>query len=459
MDINPLKSVASWIEAVRGDLEASGCLTFEPGSDGYARTLRLWNGAVEHKPGLVAHCLSAADVQAALRTAQVHGALISVRGGGQDWIGRSVLDDGLVIDLSDMRQVSLDLDAKQATVAGGATAGDLSAAMASCDLAAVTGNTGDVGMAGLVLGGGYGPLQTRFGVASDSLLGADVVLADGRMVTADAAENSDLFWALRGGGGNFGVVTSMRLRLHTVGTIMCGTILFPWADAGSVLQGYAAIMPSAPDELAVSVVMSVGPNGNPVLVVAPTWSGDPAAAPEIMQRLQRFGTPIMSKIEPMTVGEILAVLSTQLPGGRHYAVATRWIGDLSADVISTLMTAYEARTSPLSRVIVHHFHGPGSRVPSDATAFGMRQEHFTVLTYSAWEEADVARAPSHRTWASDLSSGLVPLALPGGYANLLGPDNADQIQAAYGANGPRLRDIKTKFDPANVFSSALPLPA
>jgi FAD binding domain/Berberine and berberine like len=458
MDTEPVEPAAFRMTAIREDLEASGCRAFEPGSDGYARAVRLWNGAVEHKPGLVAHCLSTTDVQTALRAAREHGVPISVRGGGQDWAGRSLRDGGLVINLSDMRRVSLDLEAKEATVAGGGTAADLSTAMAYYDLAAITGNTGDVGIAGLLLGGGYGPLQTRFGVASDSLLSAEVVLANGRVVTADASENSDLFWALRGGGGNFGVVTSMRLRLHAVGTIMCGTILFPWADARSVLQGYSKMMASAPAELAIGVAMSVAPDGNPILVAAPIWSGDPTAAPEIMQRLQGLGTPLMSRIAPITFGEILGVFSGQLPSGRHYAVATRWIGDLSPAAISALMAAYEGRTSPLTRIVLHHFHGAGSQIAPDATAFGMRQEHFTILIYSVWEAADAARAAIHRGWASDLSSGLAPLALPGGYANLLGPDDSDQIAAAYGANGQRLREIKKKFDPENIFSSAIPLP-
>ena len=263
------EALASWIPAVRKNLEASGGQAFETGSDGYEHAIRLWNGAVQRRPGLVVQCFSATDVRTALMAARDHRVPISVRGGGQDWAGRSLINGGLVIDLSGMRQVSIDLKAKEATVAGGATAVDLGNAMASCDLAAVTGNTGDVSMAGLILGGGYGPLQTRFGVASDSLLGAEVVLADGRILTADASENSDLFWALRGGGGNFGVVTSMRLRLHAAGTIMCGTILFPWAEAASVLQGYAAILASAPEQLAIGLAMTVGPDGDPLLVVAP----------------------------------------------------------------------------------------------------------------------------------------------------------------------------------------------
>lgn len=458
MNPESLEPPSLQLNAIQDELESCGCSAFQPGSQGYVQVVRIWNGAVEHRPRLVAQCRSVTDIQAVLRVAKKYGIPISVRGGGQDWVGRSLRDGGLVIDLSGMRQVSLDLSAREATVAGGATASDLSTALASCELAAVTGNSGDVGMAGLLLGGGYGPLQTRFGVASDSLLGAEVVLADGRSVTANASQNNDLFWALRGGGGNFGVVTSMRLRLHTVGTIMCGTLLFPWSDAQSVLRGYASIMATAPPELAIGVAMSVAQDGNPILIVAPIWSGDPTAAAAIMQRVRDLGTPFMSRIAPMTFGEMLSVFSGQLPGGRHYAVATRWIGDLPADTIAALVTAFESRTSSLARIVLHHFHGPGTRIAPAATAFGMRRKHFTVLIYSAWEAADAEHAAIHRGWAADTSAGLAPFALPGGYANLLGPGDATQVAAAYGANGPRLSELKEKFDPENTFSSAIPLP-
>jgi FAD/FMN-containing dehydrogenase len=447
------------MHAVRTELSALGVRNCENGSDGYRRALRLWNGAVRREPALVVPCLSAVDVQTALGVARHNGAAVSVRGGGQDWVGRSLLEGGLAIDLSGMRTVAIDVAAKQATVAGGATAADLCHSLEGSSLVAVTGNSGDIGMAGLILGGGYGPLQTKFGLASDSLLGAEVVLADGRIVTTDAQEESDLFWALRGGGGNFGVVTSMRLRLHELDALLCGTILFPWAEARAVIGGYAAAMKAAPAELAASLVITVGPDGEPALVVAPAWSGDPAEAPGLMRRLQGLGTPSMSRIAPMRVGDLIGSLSEQLPAGRHYEVATRWFDDLPPDAIEALIAGFEARTSPLIKIVIHHLHGAGVEVAPDATAFGMRRKHFTVLAYSAWDGADAGNAPRHRGWATTLSRTLEPLALPGGYGNLLAPGNTGQTAQAYGNNGPRLRAVKRKYDPENVFSSAIPLPA
>jgi len=355
-----------------------------------------------------------------------------------------------------MRRVLVDLAARTAEFGGGAMAADISAAIGSLDLAAVTGNAAAVGMAGLITGGGYGPLTTRLGMASDSLLQAEVVLASGEVVQADATRNADLFWALRGGGGNFGVVTSMRVRLYAVGTILSGTILFPWKDAQSVLRGYADSVSSAPDELSLAVAMSVTPDETPIVVLAPTWSGEAEEGRRIVTRLQSFGTPFMTKFEPTTFGQILAFADTQLPPGRRYDVRTRWMGHLSADAIATLVAAYENKTSPLSRIVLNHFHGAGTRIASNESAFGMRREHFTALIYAAWEP-DAGDAALHRTWAVNLSSSLTAFAEPGGYANLLAPDALDQIAAAYPGNEIRLAELKRRFDPDNVFS-AIPLP-
>ncbi len=203
----------------------------------YAQARQIWNGAVTAQPALIATCETRGDVRAAVRAARVHGLPLSVRGGGHDWAGRALRDQGLVVDLSAMRHVEVDPEASVATLAGGATVRGIIAAATPYGLVAVTGNCGSVGMAGLTLGGGYGLLTPRFGLALDNLLSAEIVLADGRCITADAHEHPELFWALRGGGGNFGVVTSLRIRLHPVGTLLGGLILFPWSEAHAVLQG------------------------------------------------------------------------------------------------------------------------------------------------------------------------------------------------------------------------------
>ena len=381
---------------------------------------------------------------------------MSVRNGGQDWVGRALRDGGLVLDLTSMRQCSVNVEALEATVSGGVTVADLNAAAGRHALAAVIGNDGAVSMAGLVLGGGYGPLMTRFGLVSDNLISAEVVLADGSVVSCDTNRDPDLFWAIRGGGGNFGVVTSMHLRLHRVGQVLSGSIVFPWGDAPAALERFSELMQTAPDELAGSAVLSVGPGGNPVVVISPTWSGDPEYGRQIVSEIESFGTPIVSKVGAMAAADLLTLTDGKLVSGRGYQVATRWLSDLSSNIVTTLIGAYNDRTSPCSSVIVHHFHGAGTRIPPADTAFGMRQPHFTTLIYGAWEAAH-EDGTNHRRWARGLSSKLSDYALPGGYANLLDDDARDQIGSAFGPNRQRLLKLKARFDPGNIFS-AIPLP-
>jgi hypothetical protein len=428
------------------------------GEDAYPRVRQIWNGAVEHQPAVFALCETVGDVQTAVRTARTHNLPLSVRGGGHDWAGRALRDGGLVIDLSGMRHVEIDAAETVATVVGGATGTDVIAAANPYGLAAVTGNVGAVGMAGFLLAGGYGPLTTRFGLAVDNLLAAELVLADGRLVRADTSQNQDLFWALRGGGGNFGVVTSMRIRLHPIGKLLAGIILFPWSQARSVLSGHAEILSSAPDELSVLAGELTGPDGSPVLFLGPIWTGEPAKGEEFITRLQTLGTPIASQIAWMSLADLLGLYDAQVVNGRHYALQTRWLADLTPEVISALVAGGAARTSPCSIIALHHFHGVGTQVAADATAFAMRRDHFMVEIIAAWEPSARAEAAVHRQWMNDLSKALAPHALPGGYSNFLAPDAHEQISSAYGDNARRLCDLKRQFDAVNVFSSATPLP-
>ncbi len=452
--IGPLDS-----SALRDHLTEAGCQVFAKGSDVYTNACRIWNGAVKHEPALVVRCSSASDVQLSLKATKAYRFPVSVKGGGHDWCGRAIADGAVVLDLSAMRRVSADKNWKEITFAGGAVSSDVVAAAQAAGLTVVTGYSGAVGMAGLLLGGGYGPLTTRLGLVADSLLEAEVVLEDGRLVTANKTTNADLFWALRGGGGNFGVVTSMRIRAHAIPTLMSGLIMFPWADARAVLRGYAAMMESAPDELSVAAVLSVAPSGDPIVALAPTWTGDPEQMPPFIARLQSLGTSFMTRIDPMTIGQMLSGYDdAQVVDGRYNFVQTRWLHTLSDDAIATLTAAFEARESRFSSVVLHHFHGAGPRIPPESTAFGTRNEHFTALIYSTWEQSDEINSERHRAWGKDLCAQLAHHALPGGYANLLAADSHEQIEAAYGSNARRLREIKLKYDPSNTFSSAIPLP-
>jgi FAD/FMN-containing dehydrogenase len=427
-----------------------------PGDPHYAEARQVWNGAVDRYPLAIVSCETAGEVATAVRTAGEQGLPLAVRGGGHDWAGRSLREGGLVIDLSAVRRIGIDPTAKIAIVGGGTRGIDLIAAAARYGLAPVTGNCGTVGMAGLTLGGGYGPLSPRYGLAADNLFSAEVVLANGRRVKANAVDHPDLYWALRGGGGNFGVVTSMRIRLHPVRGVLTALILFPWAEAANVLRRYAEVAAGASDELSLTVGLIPKPGGEPMLFLHAVWCGDPALGEPILDRLSRLGTPAIARIEPMTCADLVGMFDAQVVRGRHYAIQTRWLPELTHDAIDWLAAAGASRTSRYSMLVLHHCHGAPTQVPPRATAFGLRRDHFMIEIIAAWDPRD-GHDDLHRRWARRLSDVLAPGALPGGYPNVLGPDENEQIARAYGDNLPRLRLIKRRFDPDRVFS-ATPLP-
>jgi hypothetical protein len=287
----------------------------------------VWNGAVRRRPAVIAFCKQPEDVQAAVRAARRHGLPLSVRGGGHDWAGRALRDDGLVIDLTGMRHVAVDSRALVATVAGGARVKDVAAAAGAHNLVAALGNCGTVGMAGLTLGGGYGPLSGTCGLAADNLLGAEIVLADGRRVTTGPDAEPELLWALRGG-GNFGVVTSLRVRLHPARDMLAGSIIYNWNKAGAVLRRYAAFAATAPDELGVAVGVMSSPDGEPGITVVPRWNGERCRGERVMEDLRAFGTPRSAQVGPMTYTELLAGWDAWVDAadGCHWEVRTCWRG-------------------------------------------------------------------------------------------------------------------------------------
>lgn len=429
------------------------------GDDDYARTRQIWNGGVESEPALFVLCETSTDVQAALRSARRQAIPLSVRGGGHDWAGRALCPNGLVIDLSRMRQVIVDPHSRTAVVSGGAQLKDVATAAAAHGLVAALGNCGAVGVAGFTLGGGYGPLNGRHGLAADNLLSAEVVLADGRCVTTSPDQEPDLFWAIRGGGGNFGVVTSMLIQLHEARHLLAGLIAYPWSEAEAVLSRYAAFAADMPDELGVPAMMTSGPDGQPAITLVPVWNGDKPQGERAMEQLQALGKPQFVHVGPMTYAEILAPIDAQLAEAAHchWELRTRSLPALMPGAIDAIIKSVAGKTSPHSAVAFHHFHGAATRIPAEAIAFGMRQEHFMVEIIAAWEP-DADDGVAHRRWAQDLWQSLAPFALPGGYANLLGPNDREQAASAYGGNAARLRALKRRFDPDGVFASAIPLP-
>ena len=296
-----------------------------PGDALYAATMAIWAKPMGRKPRAVAHCETPGDIQLAIRSARDCDVPLSVRGGGHDWVGRA-LCDGIVIDLSDMNTVVVDSDNRVARIQGGARASHVVAAADSFGLAPVTGSVGAVGMTGLTLGGGYGPLIGRFGLALDNLLAAEVVLADGRFVVADPDNERELFWALRGGGGNFGVVTAMRYRLHNLPSVSSGMLIYPFAEAKAVLEGCADILASAPEELTAQLGLVVGPDGTPVVMIVPTWCGPPQAGEAPLARLFKLGTLLANTVAVIPYGASLTVFES---------VPRQWAPDIHGDVLAS----------------------------------------------------------------------------------------------------------------------------
>ncbi|MET7708248.1 FAD-binding oxidoreductase [Micromonospora sp. NPDC005413] len=429
----------------------------EPGDSGFATTTRLWNGAVERTPALVAPCLNADEVADAVRIAARCHLPLSVRSGGHDWAGRALREGGLVLDLTGMRAVRVDPDAATVTIGGGATAAEMLAAARPYDLVVPTGTVGDVGIAGLTLAGGYGPLCGRFGLTLDNLLGAEVVLADGRRVTADARHDAELYWALRGGGGNVGVVTELRYRAHRLPGVLAGMIMFALAEAPAVLRGYGALVAEAPDELTVMTGFLPGPAGEPVIFICPFYSGpDLDAGLPWMDRLRALGTPLVDQINPMPYADAMRMFDGGMVDGNHYLLRTRWLPALTDGAVDTLVAAARQVSSPFSAVAVHHFHGAATRVRLADTAFGLRTDHLMTEIIAAWAPGEPAGP--HREWADRTSAALAPLALPGGYPNLLAPEETDRVRLAYGANWARLRRAKRHYDPRDLITAVPTLP-
>lgn len=438
---------------VRRAVSSDQVLTSGPA---YEASCALWNGAVTRRPAVVLRCAEPADVQAGVRAARDLGVPVSVRAGGHGWTGSALTEGGLTIDVTRLRRETADARAAVADLQGGATAGDLVGAAQPHGMVAVTGTVDAVGMVGLSLGGGYGPLTGRFGLALDNVLSIDVVLADGSLITTDAEHEPELFWALRGGGGNFGVVTSMRVRLHTLPTILTGMIMFPWAQATSVLKALDEPLLRGPDELTVQCGILTGPTGDPVVFVAPTWCGEATQGERALEQLTRLGDPLVAQIAPTTVADMLAQTGSMFPTGRHVEIRPRTVPGLTSGMTDALVAGGEAMTSALSAVSLHSLHGAAARVPVEDTAFGVRSPHLLVENIAIWEPGD-GGAAEHRAWVRDLSDALAREALPGGYVNLLGPDEANQISHAYGPNRDRLLAVKSRFDPEGIFS-ATPLP-
>src|SRR5262245_30757532 len=369
-----------------------------PDDEPYAAATAIWARPTGRMPRAVVHCRTPEDVQLAILAARSCDLPLSVRGGGHDWAGRA-LCEGIVIDLSNMNGVVVSSANRTAQIGGGARAVDVLAVTDPRGLVAVTGTCAAVGMAGLTLGGGYGPLIGRFGLALDNLVSAEIVLADGRIVTADDDHEAELFWALRGGGGNFGVVTEMRHRAHELPNVLSGMLVYPFSEAKAVLERCAEIAASLPEELSVQLGIVGSPDGPPVVLIVPTWCGLPGQGDARVAPFLKLGTLLDSTMDAVRYGTSLAVFDPFIVNGQRTFMETCWLPALGGAGIDAFIQAMEAAVSPGCAVLTHEFRGAAARVPAQATAFGLRRDHVLVEILAQFaDRSGPLEQERHRRW-------------------------------------------------------------
>jgi FAD/FMN-containing dehydrogenase len=411
--------------------------------------VRPWNAQVRQRPAVIARCRTTDDVQTAVLAAQSAGLPLSVLGGGHDWAGGAIRDGGLLVDLSAMRQVTI--EGTVARVAGGATVSDVLDAARPHGYAAAVGTVSSVGFAGLTLGGGYGTLIGVVGLGIDNVLSAQVVLADGRVVTADPQHEPELFWGLRGGGGNFGVVTELRTRLHPHAEVTTGMIAFGWEQAESVLRGWRDLMASADDALDVMFGAMHTPAGL-VLFTSPTWAGDPAHSNKQIARVRALGEPVLEDLGRRALADAVHAMDELFPRGGNYHLSSRLLPGLTDAAIDDFVHAGDAMPATCA-LNVHHSHGAATRVATAETAYQYRDEHLVVEILGSWTDGDGA---AESAWVRDTARRMDAYALAGGWTNLMARDDP-RVADAYGSNTDRLLAVKAHYDPDEVFM-AMPVP-
>jgi FAD/FMN-containing dehydrogenase len=422
----------------------------QPDQAGYDEARKIWNACIDKRPGLIARCTGVADVMHAVTFARAHDLLVSVRGGGHNVGGRALCDAGIVVDLSGMRGVIVDPKARTARVQAGARLADIDRETHVHGLAVPAGVVSRTGIAGLTLGGGVGWLVRKYGLTCDNVLSFDVVTAEGKPLTASAESNQDLFWGLRGGGGNFGIVTSFLFRAHPVSTVLGGLVVYPRDQAGAVLRHYRDFMVTAPEDLTAYAGLVTTPDGMPAVAVIPCYSGDLETGSRVLAPLRSFGTPLVDAVAPIPFPQMQKLLDGAFPDGTYNHWKSTFIKALTDDAIEVILAHANRALSPLSAVVVEFYGGAPGRVGPGDTAFAQRQAEYDIGIMAQW--TDPADAERNTAWARDMYAALSPYSSGGHLLNFLSEEAPDVIQAAFGRNYGRLVELKNKYDPTNFFS-------
>ena len=421
-----------------------------PGDVGYDDARRIHNGLIDKRPSIIARCRTTTDVVAAVARARKEGLEISVRGGGHNVAGKAVTDGGLMIDLSPMKDIVIDAATRTARAQPGLTWGEFNMATAEHGLATTGGVVATTGISGLTLGGGFGWLQGKYGMSVDNLLAAEVVTADGQVLNASDNENSDLFWAIRGGGGNFGVATSFTYRLHPVTTVLGGPAAFPLAAAGAVIDTYRRLAKDAPDELGVQCGLLTGPDASTKLAaVVVCHCGDLDQAEADIQPIRKLGTPLLDGIGPQSYVDRNRQLDDSFPAGALNYWKSAFFTDLSDAAAQLLVDRFEQCPSPMTVCVLESMGGAASRVAPTATAYPHREPGHNLLLLSQW--TDPADTEQNIAWTRETFEALQPHMANRRYVNYLAADDAGYTRDAYGTNYERLVELKRRYDPDNVF--------
>lgn len=426
-----------------------------PGSEGYDQARTVWNGMVDHHPAIIARCKGVADVMAAVNFGRELDLDVSIRGGGHNVAGHAVSDGGMMIDMSAMRSVAVDPSRRTARVEGGATWADMDRETTAFGLATTGGVISDTGVAGLTLGGGIGWLVGKHGMSIDNVLSVELVTAAGEFVTANESQHADLFWALRGGGGNFGVVTAFEFQLHPVGLVTGGLVLYPASQAREVLEFYRTFTSSLPDELIAYYVIASDPeSGARVCGMHVCFSGDPDEADDVFASLRAFGEPIFEQIEVMPYQVWQSANDALFPAGRHFYWKSNLYRAISGDLADAIVEyGVDAPTAECT-VAIENYHGAFNRVDPTATAYPHRDINYQVMAIGATDLAAYDEAV--KQWSRSVFDATEPYSKGSHFLNFNvfdGADRAKRVRAGYGLNWERLVEVKRRYDPTNFFKA------
>jgi len=424
--------------------------SFRPGEQGYDLARTLPNAMIDRRPAVIARCAGAADVIECVRFAREHDVLVAVRGGGHSIAGKSVCDGGLVIDLSAMKGIRVDPARRTVRAETGLKLGEFDRETQAFGLATTLGVVPTVGISGLTLGGGWGNLHAKYGLSIDNVIGADVVTADGRLLMANASENQDLFWGVRGGSGNFGVVTSIEYRLHEVGPVLGGAVFHPAAKAKEVLHFWREYAASIPDELVIQGGSLTLPDGVPVFAIAGCYCGPIEEGEKVLKPLRAFGAPLADAFGPMSYLQMQGMFESFFPPGRLVYTKSNFIRSMNDETIDALVSWVGKSPSRYTFApFIEHWHGAATRVPATDTAFPHRQYSWNFFAWSTWESP--ADSEKNLRWNRECCEALRPFLVPSAYSNYITDEGEALSREAYGPNYDRLVALKKKYDPKNFF--------